>query len=106
MKTIVVATKNAGKLQSAENFLMMKESERAMLEAEIRSRIDIVFDHPPIMGAEPHKQPLSEMQKKIVFEINERLRAFLKNDKELTSYATEYKKAKEISNSLDRKSVV
>lgn len=56
-------TKNAGKLQSAENFLTMKESERAMIEAEIRSRIDIAFDHPPIIGAEPHKQPLSEMQK-------------------------------------------
>jgi len=96
-------TKNAGKLQSAENFLTMKESERAMLEAEIRSRIDIVFDPPPIMGAEPHKQPLSEMQKKIVFEINERLRAFLKNDKELTSYAAEYEEAKEISNSLEQK---
>lgn len=96
-------TKNAGKLQSAENFLTMKESERAMLEAEIRSRIDIVFDHPPIMGAEPHKQPLSEMQKRIVFEINERLRAFLKNDKELTSYAAEFEEAKEISNSLEQK---
>ena len=55
------------------------------------------------MGAEPHKQPLSEMQKKIVFEINERLRAFLKNDKELTSYAAEYEEAKEISNSLEQK---
>ncbi|WP_428770434.1 hypothetical protein V1L52_00990 [Treponema sp. HNW] len=96
-------TKNAGKLQSAENFLTMKESERAMLEAEIRSRIEIVFDHPPIIGSEPHKQPLSEMQKKIVTEINEKLRSFLKNDKELTAYAAEFAEAKEICNSLEQK---
>ena len=43
------------------------------------------------------------MQKRIVFEINERLRAFLKNDKELTSYAAEFEEAKEISNSLEQK---
>ena len=96
-------TKNAGKLQSAENFLTMKESERAMIEAEIRSRIDIAFDHPPIIGAEPHKQPLSEMQKKILTEINEKLRALLKNDKELASYTTEFEEAKEICNSLEAK---
>ena len=96
-------TKNAGKLQSAENFLTMKESERAMIEAEIRSRIDIAFDHPPIIGAEPHKQPLSEMQKKVLTEVNEKLRALLKNDKELASYTTEFEEAKEICNSLEAK---
>lgn len=96
-------TKNAGKLQSAENFLTMKESERAMIEAEIRSRIDIAFDHPPIIGAEPHKQPLSEMQKKVLTEVNEKLRALLKNDKELAAYTAEFEEAKEICNSLEAK---
>ena len=96
-------TKNSGKLQSAENFLVMKESERSMLEAELKSRFEIICDHPPIAGAEPHKQPLSEMQKKLVSEVNERLRALLKNDKELVSYLNEYQEAKEIEDSLDAK---
>ena len=43
-------SKNQGKLQTAENQVMLRESERAMLEAEIKSRVDILCDHTPIQG--------------------------------------------------------
>ncbi len=100
---IQLKIKNTGKLQSAENFLAIKESERAMLEAEIRSRVDIVFDHPAVIGAENYKQPLSDMQRRIVTELNEKLRAYLKNDRELTKCMAEYEDAKEIGTSLEQK---
>ena len=41
-------SKNSGKLQTAENMLLSKESERGMVEAELKSRIDILCDHPVI----------------------------------------------------------
>ncbi len=96
-------TKSEAKLQTAENFLTMKESERAMLEAEIKSRIDIISDHPFIPGAQPHKEPMSEAQKKMVTEINEKLRQLLKNDKELASHYRDFQEAKETNNSLKQK---
>lgn len=102
-RLLQLKTKNSAKLQSAENFLTMKESERAMLESEIKSRIDILCDHPVIPGFHPHKQTLTESQKKITSEINEKMRALLKNDKELAGYLAEYQNAKETSDSLEQK---
>ncbi len=102
-RILQLKAKSSAKLQTAENFLTMKESERAMLEAEIRSRLEILCDHPYVPGAQPHKQPMSDSQKKMVSEINDKLRSLLKNDKELNSYFAEYQSAKEACNSLDQK---
>ena len=95
--------KNQGKLQTAENLLMSKETERAMIEAELKSRIDILCDHQPIPGLEPHTACYSDAQKKILNEITDRLRQLLKVDRDLNSNLAEYKEAKEISDSLSQK---
>ena len=63
-------SKNSGKVQNAESLLNVKESERGMLEAELRSRIYMICDHQEIPGLEPHKQCYSEMQKKALNEIS------------------------------------
>ena len=63
----ILQSKNNGKLQTAENMLLSKESERSMVEAELKSRIDILCDHPVIPGLEPHKSAYSEAQKKITY---------------------------------------
>ncbi len=102
-RLLQLKAKSSAKLQTAENFLTMKESERAMLEAEIRSRLEILCDHPYVPGAQPHKQPMSDAQKKMVSEINDKLRSLLKNDKELNSYFSEYQSAKEACSNLDQK---
>ncbi len=105
-RLLQLKAKSSAKLQTAENFLTMKESERAMLEAEVRSRFEILTDHPYIPGAQPHKQPMSDAQKKMVSEINEKLKALLKNDKDLSSYYNDYQEAKEACANLEQKLAV
>ena len=96
-------TKNQGKLQTAENLVMSKETERAMIEAELKSRIDILCDHQPIPGLEPHTACYTDGQKKILNEVTDRLRQLLKVDRDLNSNLAEYKEAREISDSLTQK---
>ncbi|OJF76605.1 MAG: hypothetical protein BKP49_06415 [Treponema sp. CETP13] len=95
--------KNAGKLQNAENMFTMQESQRAMLEAELKSRIDILCDHPVIPAYDPHKAAYSESQKKLIPEIIEKLHTLAKNNKEIESTFREFQSAHEIHNSLSQK---
>ena len=95
--------KNDGKLQNAESLLNSKEVERTMLENELRNRIDSLCEHAPVIGLEPHKQPYTEAQRHLFVEIQEKLRALQKNDKELTGYIKEFEEAKAIGNSLQEK---
>ena len=96
-------SKNDGKLQNAESLLNSKESERQMIENELRNRVDSLCEHSPMIGLEPHKQPYTEGQKKLFGEIQEKLRALQKIDKELAGYMKEYEEAKAIGNSLEDK---
>jgi len=95
--------KNTGKLQNAENLLNMRESERAMIESELKSRIDMLCEHPEAIGFYPHRMPYSEAQLHLFAEINERLRALQKNNKELNNYLKEFQEAKDIENELEIK---
>lgn len=95
--------KNDGKLQNAENLLNAKEGERNMLEIELRNRVEALCEHPPCMGMEPHKMPYSEGQKRIFADIQEKLRALQKNDRELSNYLKEFEEAKAIQSSLSAK---
>lgn len=97
-------SKNNGKLQSSENLLNSKESERAYVESEIQERIKLLFEHSPIIGLEPHTSNYSDMQRKLFAEISERFRILQKIDRELTGYLKEFKEAKEIEESLNMKS--
>lgn len=96
-------SKNSGKLQNAESFLTQKESERAMLEAELKSRVDNLCDHQIIPGCDPHREGFTEMQRKILSEITNYLHQLSKNDKELTKALDEYQDAKETYNSVSDK---
>lgn len=96
-------SKNSGKLQNAENILNIKENERAMLEAELRTRIDNIMDHPVVMGYEPHKSGLSEFQRKQFSEISDYLHRLSKNDKELSKAFAEYQEAKGVFDNVQNK---
>lgn len=100
---IQLKSKNSGKLQNSENLLTSKESQRAMVEAELVSRIEQICKHDILVGLGNHKAPYSETQKRLFSEISERLRLLSKIDKELTNYLNEFKEAKSISDSLDIK---
>jgi hypothetical protein len=96
-------TKNAGKIQSAENYLAMQESKRAMTEAELKSRIDILCDHAFVPSCEPHKGPYTEAQKKLFSEINDRLHLLQKINKEIVTNLADFKEAQETCSTLDQK---
>ena len=96
-------SKNSGKLQSAENIVSMKENERAMLEIELKNRIDTLCTHQPIMGLEPHTEALTEFQRKTFSEITDILRRISKNDKELTRALEEFKESKSVYDSVQDK---
>ncbi len=96
-------SKNSGKLQNVENLITGKENQRSMLEAELRSRVDQICEHTPFTAAPHHSNPYSDSQKRMVTEINERLRQLLKVDRELTNLLREFEDAKETENSLLRK---
>ncbi|MBO4726832.1 MAG: hypothetical protein J5631_00250 [Spirochaetaceae bacterium] len=96
-------SKNTGKLQTSENLLNTNESERKMIEIDLKSRISSLCDHPVVPGLEPHTSPFSESQKKIISEINEKLRQLLRVDKDLRANLAEFKEAKEIGDNLRQK---
>lgn len=95
--------KNDGKLQNAESLLNSKEAERQMLEADLKHRIELLCEHSPVMGFEPHKSPYTEGQRHLFIEIQEKLRALQKNDKELSGYLKEFEEARSIGTSLEDK---
>ncbi|MCQ2611402.1 MAG: hypothetical protein MJ169_06580 [Treponema sp.] len=96
-------SKNSGKLQNAESLLNVKESERSMLEVELKSRIDALCDHQPAIGLDPHKQAYTEMQLKLFAEISNYLHALSKNNKELSKYLKELEESKEAVDSVSMK---
>ena len=96
-------SKNSGKVQNAENILNIKENERAMLETEIRTKTDSICSHNIVFGLEPHKEALSEMQKRELSELNDLLRRFSKNDKELSKALAEFQDAKGIFDNVQNK---
>lgn len=95
--------KNDGKLQHAESLVNQKESERQLLESELKNRINSLCEHSPIIGLEPHKQPYTEGQKHLFAEIQEKLRSLQKVDRELTVNLKDFEEAKAIGSSLDDK---
>lgn len=102
-RLMALQNKNSGKLQNAESTLNVKESERAMLEAELKSRIDLLCDHQALSGFEPHKAGYTEMQKKAMLEVTNYLHVLSKNDKELSRLLAEFQEAKESYESVTDK---
>ena len=96
-------SKNSGKLQSAENLLNIKENERAMLESELKGRIESLCEHMPCLGLEPHTMAYTESQQKLFSEITDRLHRLSKNNKEIVKYLKEYEEAKSVYASVEAK---
>ncbi len=99
-RLLQLQSKSNAKIETIENYLIVKEGERSMLESELKSRVEIIFDHPSIPGMGKHRQGFSETQKKMISDINEKLRQLLKVDKELSQYIESYKDEKEINDNL------
>lgn len=96
-------SKNNGKLQNAENMISAKESERLLIESDLRAKVDQLCDHAPIPSLPNHKCCLTDIQRRSLNDINDRLKSLLKVDKELNVYIAEYNDAKEIAASLQSK---
>ena len=96
-------SKNSGKLQAAENLLNIKENERTMLETELKARVEELCMHSPIIGLEPHKAELTEVQQKLFSEITDRLHRLSKNNKELSRCLKDFTEAKGSFNSVESK---
>ena len=96
-------SKNDGKLQNAESLANAKESERAMLESELRSCIDALCSHGAAIGLEPHRAAYTEEQKHLFVEITDKRRALQKSDKEFAGYLRELEEARSIGASLESK---
>ena len=74
-----------------------------MIELEIKSRIENLFVHPPIIGMEPHTASLSDSQRRMFTEISELMHRLAKNDKDLVKAQEEFKEAKSIYDSVESK---
>ncbi len=96
-------SKNAGKMQVAENLVNIKENERTVIEQEIRDRIEELFEHNSIPGLEPHRSAYSEGQTRLFSEITERLHRLSKNGKEYARCLKDYEEAKGIYDSVEGK---
>ena len=96
-------SKNDGKFQSSESLLTSRENERERLEVLVQDKITQLFEHPPVIGLDNHKQPYSDMQRKMFAEINQTFHQLQRVDKELAGYLRELQEAKEIRYSLEAK---
>ena len=96
-------SKNDGKFQSSESLLTSRENERERLEVLVQDKLTQLFEHPPVIGLDNHKQPYSDMQRKMFAEINQTFHQLQRVDKELAGYLRELQEAKEIRYSLEAK---
>lgn len=95
--------KNSGKLQNAENILSIKENERAMLEEELKEKVNALCDHQPVYGEEEHSQPYTEGQQRLFAEISDRLHRLSKNNRELTKAFNDWEEAKASYSNVESK---
>lgn len=96
-------SKNSGKLQNAENALNIAENQRNMLEVELKNKVEQLCQHETLIGMEPHRQPYSELQKKLFGEITNTMRSLSKNDRELSVAFREFEEAKSVYDSVEEK---
>lgn len=101
---MALKSKNNGKIQTSESLLNAKEAERATLEASVENKIRDVFQHDSLPGLEPHKNPYTDIQRKLFSDIINDFRQLQKIDKELSKHLEDFKEAKETEQSLNDKS--
>ena len=103
MRLQQLQSKNSGKLQTSENALNMAENRRSSLESDLKNKVDEISRHEVLSGLEPHRQSLTEGQRKIFADITNLLRELSKNDKELSKAIDDFREAKGVYESVEEK---
>lgn len=101
---MALKSKNSGKIQTSESLLNAKEAERANLENSVEGKIRDIFQHDSLPGLEPHKNPYTDLQRKLFSDIINDFRQLQKIDKELSKHLEDFKEAKQTEQSLNDKS--
>ena len=81
-----------------------KEAERANLENSVEGKIRDIFQHDSLPGLEPHKNPYTDLQRKLFSDVINDFRQLQKIDKELSKHLEDFKEAKQTEQSLNDKS--
>ena len=100
---VQLLNKAEGKLQSAENLLRAKSTERLRAEDEIRKKADAVFQHEPLAGISGARAAFTDGQKRAVAELGEMLKKLLALDKELNGFISDCSAAEADVRSLKQK---
>ena len=100
---VQLLNKAEGKLQSAENLLRAKSTERLRAEDEIRKTADAVFQHEPLAGISGARAAFTDGQKRAVAELGEMLKKLLALDKELNGFISDCSAAEADVRSLKQK---
>lgn len=101
---MALKSKNNGKIQTSESLLNAKEAERANLENSVEGKIRDIFQHDSLPGLEPHKNPYTDLQRKLFSDVINDFRQLQKIDKELSKHLEDFKEAKQTEQSLNDKS--
>lgn len=101
---MALKSKNSGKIQTSESLLNAKEAERASLENSVEGKIRDIFQHDSLPGLEPHKNPYTDLQRKLFSDVINDFRQLQKIDKELSKHLEDFKEAKQTEQSLNDKS--
>lgn len=83
---VQLLNKAQGKLQSAENLLRAKSSERLRAEEDIKKRIDSIFQHEPLAGFSGVRTGFTEVQKRSMSELSDQMKKLMSLDKELNGF--------------------
>lgn len=101
---MALKSKNSGKIQTSESLLNAKEAERASLENSVEGKIRDIFQHDSLPGLEPHKNPYTDLQRKLFSDVINDFRQLQRIDKELSKHLEDFKEAKQTEQSLNDKS--
>ena len=96
-------SKNSGKLQSAESQVKVQEAARKTVETELQAKLNVLADHNPHPVLPRYHAAYSDTQRRAITEINEKLRALIKIDKELDKALREMAEVKASYDSVAQK---
>ena len=93
MKLQQLLEKASGKLDAARTILKGRDQERGELERGLQDRFNVITERFPLDGFDDVSSCYTDSQKRIFTEIQDILKALLKNDHELSSQIREYYQA-------------
>ena len=103
MKLQQLLEKASGKFDASKTLLKGRDQERYELERSLQDRLSIITEHFPMDGFDDVSSCYTESQKRVFTEIQDILKALLKNDHELNSQIKEYYQSEADVNTLQDK---